>query len=119
MTPTTLVIGGHAAAREAAIAAALDPALRTAILLEGLPDGRSALQAQAESAQVEIVRIAAGCPCCIGNLTLRVHLNRILRRPPARLYIGLASASHLEQIRHFLRQPPYDGLLQLNQDLAA
>jgi G3E family GTPase len=118
MTPTTLVIGGHAAAREAAIAAALDPALHTVILLEGLPDGRSALQAQAESARIEIVRIAAGCPCCIGNLTLRVTLNRILRRPPQRLYIGLAGTAHLDPLRQFLHAPPYDSLLQLNQDLA-
>lgn len=114
MTPVTLVSGGDAGRREAAIAAALDPALPAVVLLEGLADGRGALNA---SGHLQILRIAAGCPCCIGNLTLRVSLNRILRRPPPQLYIGLAGTRHLEQIRRFLSQPPYQDLLRLNQEL--
>ena len=85
-------------------------------LLEGLADGRGE-PALAAGSDVQILRIAAGCPCCIGNLTLRVTLNRILRRPPAQLYLGLASTAHLPQIRTFLSQPPYRDLLQLNPDL--
>ena len=122
MTPVTLVGGGSAAAREAAIAAAIgaaraaEPPLPVVALLEGLADGR-AEPALAAGPHLQIIRIAAGCPCCVGNLTLRVSLNRILRRPPAHLYIGLASAGHLPQIRDFLCQPPYCDLLQLNPEL--
>jgi hypothetical protein len=39
MTLVTLVTGARASAREAAIAAAIDPAAVTALILEGLPDG--------------------------------------------------------------------------------
>lgn len=121
MTPTTLVVGGSAASRERAIAAAIasfsDPDLSAVALLEGLPDASGGSAALLAGDRLQIVRIAPGCPCCIGNLTLRVTLNRILRRPPAQLYIGLASTLHLAQIRQFLSQPPYDAWLQLNQDL--
>lgn len=48
---------------------------------------------------------------------MRVTLNRLLRRPPARLFIGLANAEHLEDLRAFLRHPPYDTLLTLTKDL--
>lgn len=115
MTPTTLVVGGSAAERERAIAAAVlhQPGLPAVALLEGLPDARQA----PHPPDLRTIHIAPGCPCCIGSLTLRVTLNRILRRPPARLYIGLAATPHLQRIRELLRQPPYDALLQLNQDL--
>ncbi|RJG04807.1 GTPase [Noviherbaspirillum cavernae] len=126
-TLTTLVTGATAAARETAIAAALDAdtdAIRaTALILEGLPGGASPLDAFTDpliaQAAPHIARIAPGCLCCTGNLTMRVTLNRILRRPPARLYISLATAGHLDNIRTFLCQPPYDGLLELTQDLHA
>lgn len=115
---TTLVTGASAAAREAAIAARLAPgaatAAATAILLEGLPDGQALLPL---SSAVLIQRIAPGCLCCTGNLVLRVTLNRILRRPPERLYIGLAATEHLDQLRSWLSSPPYDQLLELTPDL--
>jgi G3E family GTPase len=116
MTPLTLVTGAQGARREAAIAAALVPGLSTAVILEGLPDGKSGLDA-AKSSHLQVARIAPGCLCCTGNLILRVTLNRILRRPPARLFIGLASADHVAQIRRFLSEPPYDALLALTDDL--
>ncbi len=117
MTPTTLVTGTTAALREAAIAAVLASAERTALILEGLPDGASRLEQAPGFANLQVARIAPGCLCCIGNLTLRVTLNRILRRPPERLYIALATSAHLAQMRAFLTQPPYDKLLQLTKDL--
>lgn len=117
MTLTTLVTGARAAAREAAIAAAIDTSLTTALILEGLPDGSTNLDAVANSPAVHVARIAPGCLCCIGNLTMRVTLNRILRHPPARLYISLATAAHLEQIRLFLTQAPYDKLLTVTKDI--
>src|SRR5471032_2384191 len=101
MTLTTLVSGARASTREAAIHAAIEADLAaqgslqsTALILEGLPDGKF------ESAMppgLDIKRIAPGCFCCIGNLTLRVTLNRILRKPPARLYISIADSTHLPQ----------------------
>lgn len=119
MTLATLVTGATIATREAAIAAALESGIETAVILEGLPDGASRLDALAQESDVSIVRIAPGCLCCTGNLTMRVMLNRLLRRRPARLYIALASAEHLENLRAFLQQPPYDNVLQLTKDLRA
>jgi hypothetical protein len=119
VTLTTLVTGARASMREAAIAAALDPAVSTALILEGLPDSTTALDALVDSHPVDIARIAPGCICCTGNLTMRVTLNRMLRRSPQRLYIGLASDAHLEQIRGFLTSSPYDNLLTLTKDLRA
>jgi hypothetical protein len=43
----------------------------------------------------------------------------VLRRPPARLYISLASAEHLEQLRSWLSEAPYGALLELQDDIAA
>jgi hypothetical protein len=128
---TSLVTGASARAREQAIAAQLSldpprvPGTRgapgapcapacVAVLLEGLPDGTSTFS---PSPSVLIERIAPGCLCCTGNLVLRVTLNRLLRRRPERLYIGLAATAHLDQLRSWLQQPPYDQLLELTPDL--
>lgn len=116
--PATLVTGPGAAAREAAIGASLAKAGQggiAAVILEGLPDPRSILTS---SGTVDLHRIAPGCVCCTGNLVLRVTLNRVLRRRPERLYIGLASTEHLDQLRSWLQQPPYDQLLELTPDLS-
>lgn len=123
MTLATLVTGAAAAAREEAIARAIDSERKvehlTALILEGLPDGSSRLDEFQPSSLFHVARIAPGCLCCTGNLTMRVTLNRMLRHKPARLYIGLATASHIDQIRLFLSQAPYDKLLQLTKDLHA
>ncbi|MCC6070171.1 GTPase [Massilia sp. GCM10020059] len=116
--PATLVTGPSAAAREAAIGAslaAMGQGGHLAVILEGLPDPRSILT---PSGSLEVHRIAPGCVCCTGNLVLRVTLNRVLRRRPERLYIGLASTEHLDQLRSWLQQPPYDQLLELTPDLS-
>ena len=115
MIATTLVLGATAGAREAAIAAELAPDIDTAIILEGLPDTNSGLEAS--SGRLRIARIAAGCACCTGNLTMRVTLNRMIRGKPQRLYIGLTTSAHLEQVRAFLSAPPYDNLLALTKEL--
>jgi len=120
--PTTLVTGAGAAARETAIAAqlaTLPPPLDgafSAVILEGLPSGSSPLDA---CPSVRLVRLAAGCPCCAGNLVLRVTLNRLLRQGPERLFIGLAGSEHLDQLRSWLQEPPYDQLLALEPVLRA
>ena len=117
--PTVLVTGATAAAREAAIAAALDdPATprseAVAVILEGLPSGSSPLE---NSDKLLISRIAPGCLCCAGNLVMRVTLNRLLRQRPARLFIGVAATTHLDQLRSWLSGTPYDQLLALLPDL--
>lgn len=111
---TTLVTGRGAGAREQLIAAQLTPGTGGAILLEGLPDGHTILE---PSPTLLIARIAPGCLCCTGNLVLRVTLNRLLRRCPGRLYIGLATTEHLDQLRSWLQNSPYDQLLELTPDL--
>jgi hypothetical protein len=130
--PTWLVTGERAGRREAAIAARLahdDGAggleLPTVIILEGLSDGGSALAFDPADGPVgvapvpKVLRIAPGCLHCSGNLVLRVTLNRVLRHPPARLYISLATAEHLELLRAWLSEPPYGDLLDLQSDIAA
>lgn len=131
--PTWLVTGARAGVREAAIAArlGLDGAaprgaeLPTVIILEGLSDGGSALAFDPADGPVgvapvpKVLRIAPGCLHCSGNLVLRVTLNRVLRHPPARLYISLATAEHLELLRAWLSEPPYGDLLDLQSDIAA
>jgi hypothetical protein len=119
VTLTTLVCGARACLREAAIADAVDTSHSTALILEGLPDGTTSLDGISDLQNVHTARIAPGCLCCTGNLTMRVTLNRILRHPPARLFISLATATHLEQIRHFLQQSPYDKLLAFTTDIQA
>jgi hypothetical protein len=121
MTAVTLVAGGSAGQREEAIAAQMQgnaaPDVSTALILEGLPNGTASFDHGLFPNVVHIVRLAPGCPCCSGNLVMRVTLNRILRHPPAQLYIGLSTVNHLEQVRKFLTQPPYHELLALGVDL--
>ena len=119
--PVTLVTGPSASAREAAIAALLDAAAPPAtgfdaVILEGLAAGSTPIP---DSSSVRLVRLAPGCVCCTGNLVLRVTLNRLLRQGPERLFIGVASSEHLDQLRSWLQEAPYDQLLALNPTLYA
>lgn len=116
--PTTLVVGTSVAQREAAIAGVLDERVRTTLILEGLPDGATPFP-EPLPPQWTVMRIAPGCICCSGNLTVRVTLNRALRQHPDRLFIGVANPAHLPQIRLFLSQEPYDKWLSLTKELAA
>ena len=125
LLPVTLVIGATAARREAALAALLatgpeqPAAARIALILEGLPDGAQPMRLDPAQnpAILQAARIAPGCFCCIGNLTLRVTLNRMLRQRPSRLYISLATVSHLDQIRALMTVTPYDRWLTLTDDM--
>ena len=118
---TTLVTGASAAAREAAIAALLEPLPAApdrfnAVILEGLASGISPI---ATNSSVRLVRLAAGCVCCTGSLVLRVTLNRLLRQGPERLFIGVGNSEHLDQLRSWLQEAPYDQLLALNPTVCA
>jgi len=141
---TSLVTGSTAAAREGAIAALLAapfdaasasvsslaadgpassasrlpaPAIPfDAVILEGLGVAATPLET---GPGLQVMRIAPGCLCCDGNLVLRVTLNRLLRQRPRRLFIGLASSEHLDQLRSWLAAPPYDQLLALEPTVHA
>lgn len=119
LIPTTLVTSRVASTRESAVAAQIDPAIPTAVLAEGLPNGIDPFNQLVQTGSVQVIRIAPGCPCCIGHLTMKVTLNRLLRLHPERLFISLASSSHLDQIRLFLLQPPYDSTLSLTEVIFA
>jgi hypothetical protein len=117
MMSLTLVTGATAGTREAAIAARVDPQQRTAVILEGLPDGKEALLPSDAASNPHVVRIAPGCMHCTGNLILRVTLNRLLREKPQRMFVSVASDEHLPLLRQFLQNPPYDTMLSLTTDL--
>lgn len=109
----TLVVGARIDARETAIADRLRTGMPTAVILEGLPDGSDVLSFEPPLDAVWIARIAPGCLCCIGNLTLRVTLNRMLRKRPHHIYISVADRAHLAALQACLSAAPYDDLLQL------
>ena len=113
--PLTIVSGADYVQREALIwqasTAFLDlhgPTSTIGVVLEGLPTGEQLL---VPSVQMTVQRIAPGCFCCIGNLTMRVTLNRLLRQKIQHLYLGVASSDHLQNLRKMLKQAPYDQLL--------
>jgi hypothetical protein len=87
-----------------------------AVILEGLGVASTPLES---GPGLQVMRIAPGCLCCDGNLVLRVTLNRLLRQRPRRLFIGLASSEHLDQLRSWLSAPPYDQLLALDPTVHA
>lgn len=115
----TLVTGASPHAREQAIyaqVAADSASASTAVILEGLADASSPLS---PDSRLSVSRIAGGCLCCAGNLVLRVTLNRLLRHHPDRVYIGVGSSDHLDQLRSWLAGSPYDQLLELAPDVYA
>lgn len=117
MMTTTLVYGGDSRAREQAITSRFDASSSTVVIAEGIANSDATLHALEAQQQLQVFRIAPGCPCCSGNLTMRVTLNRILRRPPQRLYLSIASAAHLPQMRKFLQESQYQSLLSLSEEL--
>ncbi|MFZ6777015.1 GTPase [Undibacterium sp. Ji83W] len=115
-----LIHGASYTQREAAIAASLACLLdnsaatdKNIVILEGLPDGQDILH---PSDLLHISRIAPGCFCCIGNLSLRVTLNRALRQKPANIYLGIASDAHLDKLLLTLQDPTYSNLLEINNN---
>ena len=113
MTMVTLVHGGNRLARENAIAAAVQPGRANAAIVEGLMPGDSPLEALVATAGLQLFRVAPGCPCCTGNLTMRVTLNRLLRQRPDRLYLSLADSSHKDSVKAFLQEEQYQSLLEV------
>lgn len=53
-----------------------------------------------------VIAAAQGCPCCTGQVALRVALTRLLRSArPHRLFVELAHDAHLPQALASLRGP--------------
>jgi G3E family GTPase len=124
MTPKvqlTIVSGGSYQQRENRIASVLDGITQTknvAIILEGLPIGESSLESLTESSPLlRIERIAPGCVCCIGQLALRVTLNRLLRQHPERLFLAISDAAHMDALTALLQAPPYDRWIALGESI--
>lgn len=118
MTRVTLVAGGDAAAREKAIAERLSVLQQVPVSLAVILEGGTGTGNDASFAPpIQTIRLAPACPCCVGNLAMRVTLNRILRQPPAHILISLEQAAHLEGLRKFLTQSPYDQHLTLTDNL--
>jgi len=107
----TVRVARDAAGRQAALDAwlASAPAPR-AVIAEG------ALAALAAPDDVEVVRLAAGCPCCLGLVPLRVTLARLLRaRRPRALLLLVAGDTHLPRL-HAMLSAGELGALAVNPD---
>jgi len=115
--PTTLVIGASATERERAIAKALadNPdfgLIKSAILLEGLADGRPVLVTQENCI---VVRIAAGCLCCSNSMIMRTYLNRLIQQKPQQLFLSLSNHAHLDQIMDSISSGGYEKILEFRR----
>jgi hypothetical protein len=91
-----------AVAGSAAIAAwlARTEGARRAALVEGL----APIPALPED--LAITPLAPGCPCCLGQLPMRVALVRLLRRHrPEHVLLVLAGDAHLDRVRDLLADP--------------
>ncbi len=114
MTLLRLVYGANQTVREQAIKTQVNPELFTIALLEGMAVNHASLD-PLES--LKVVRMAPGCPCCTGKLTMRVMLNRALKENPDQVFLSLANSAHLISIRDFLQEDQYCGRLNLGIDL--
>ena len=114
MTILHLVYGANQTVRENAIKTQMTPTVFTIALLEGMALNNASPD---PLASMKVVRMAAGCPCCTGNLTMRVMLNRALKEKPDRVFLSLANSAHLTSVRDFLQEDQYCGRLELGRDL--
>jgi len=114
MTTLRLVYGSNQSAREHAIKTQINPKLFNVALLEGGAMGNTPLDSLAS---LKVLRMAPGCPCCSGNLTMRVMLNRALKEKPDLVFLSLANPLHLIVIRDFLQEDQYSDRLDLGFDL--
>lgn len=115
-TELVLIAGGSYCEREAWIATAvlqmdiLQAPSKYGVLLEGLPSGQMPLQTDH---QLVIERIAPGCFCCIGQLVMRVTLNRMIRQKFDSLFIAINDPEHLANLQSLLASPAYSSHLIL------
>jgi G3E family GTPase len=110
-TPVVLLVGGklrqgYSAALVLAQAAAVNG--QQAVIVEGGPGNLIA------PAGVELVQLAPGCVCCVGQLPLRVTVARMLRLvKPVRLWIEVTTGEHLPELRRQLNGPGFAGAVEI------
>ena len=115
MTIVTLVYGGTGTSRQEAIAARMSTGKKTAAIIEGIP-GTGALDSGLPSSNdLQLVHLAPGCPCCTGQLAMRVTLNRLLRQQPDEIYLSLANTEHLAGVINFLQEDQYRERLNIGE----
>jgi G3E family GTPase len=109
--PAVIVTAGTHASQAAAIEALLDarPASeRWAVLAASRVMAGDTVPAIASRAGVVVHEAPFGCACCIGNVTFRVTLTRLLRESrPARLIVQLAPEDHAERAIAALGMDPW------------
>ncbi|GAC1407655.1 MAG: hypothetical protein NVSMB6_05680 [Burkholderiaceae bacterium] len=118
MTECTLVSGGTAADREAAIAACVNPRTLTYVLLEGGHGSEHPLANAVNWPNVRVDTIAAGCPCCNAGMVMRVTVDRILRRRPTQMFISLAQFTQVQHLQKYLSATPYAALVYLSPPIS-
>lgn len=110
-TPVILLVGEHLReGRSLALEAASQHVSegRQAVIIEGGPGTLLA------PAGVELVQLAPGCICCMGQLPLRVTVARLLRQvKPVSLWIEVSMRDHLPALRQQLQGPGFAGALVL------
>jgi G3E family GTPase len=84
------------------------------VLLEGFSDGKPCL---VDNDHLIIARIATGCLCCSNNMIMRIYLNRLIHQKPQRLFLGLSTDTHLDQITQFFNAPDYAKIIALSKIL--
>jgi G3E family GTPase len=102
--PTVVVTGARGAGKTTWLAHALDArpaAERRAVLLTEV--GAASLDPRRN---VTVAAAEPGCICCVGQVSLRIALTRLLRESmPARLYLELGEPAHLGASLRTLRNP--------------
>jgi len=102
--PTVVLTGARGAGKTtllAALLAARPAAERRAVLLA--ERGAAVL---APLAHVTVVEAEPGCACCVGQVSLRVALTRLLREArPERLFVELTEPAHLARALQVFASP--------------
>lgn len=99
---------------DVAVAAGSAQAAAVQAWLAAHPKGRRAILAEAGLQTLEVpddvtlVRLLAGCICCVGYVPLRVSLGRLLRQArPDELLVLIADGAHLDRVRTLLSDPGF------------
>ncbi len=110
----TLRVANGAAAQQATLDAWLDEPAERATRSD---ETRRVVIAQTAFSDLQaplavvVVRLAAGCVCCVGQLPLRVTLTRVIRQRPDAILLLLANEQHASEVRPLLQT--WSGALHL------
>lgn len=97
MATATVAVAGSAAIADWLVRTAGEP---RAALVEGLAPAAGLPE------DLAVTPLAPGCPCCLGQVPMRVALVRLLRRDrPQHVLLVLAGEAHLARARALLADP--------------